>query len=405
MSDRDLSTPPRGEFSLDGELIYLNHAAVSPWPQRTVRAVSDFALENGTLGSSNYPRWIETEKRLRERLSRLIGAGTADDVALVKNTSEGLSLVAHGLTWKYGENVVTSDQEFPSNSIVWESLSRHGVETRKADLSSANTPEEALFEAVDRNTRLLSISSVQFGSGLRMDLERIGSFCRARGILFCVDAIQSLGAIQMDGAAIRADFIVADGHKWMMAPEGCALFYSTPEARERLQLQQYGWHMREALYDFETGSDNNSNCEQPGCCADIPDWTIANSARRFEPGSPNMLGIHGLEASLSLIEEVGMEQIERLVLERSQLLIDSIQRRPQLELITPTGLGRFAGIVTFSVKTGGLDSIHNRLTEKGIQCAVRSGGIRFSPHFYTPMNQLEEAMRDVDSLVGQPQTW
>jgi len=381
------------EFLLKPDLIYLNHAAVSPWPQRTVDAISAFAVENGTLGSSNYPEWVKVETKLRERLCRLIGVGTADDVALVKNTSEGLSLIAHGISWKLGDNVVTSDQEFPSNSIVWESLSRYGVTTKKVDLNSAKSPEDALFEAVDRNTRLISISSVQFGTGLRMDLDRIGTFCKKRGILFCVDAIQSLGAIQMDGTAIQADFIVADGHKWMMAPEGCALFYSSPEARERLQLHQYGWHMREILYDFDT----DSSCEQPGCCDDIPKWKIAQSARRFEPGSPNMLGVHGLEASLSMVEEIGMAQIEKLVLERSRFLVDAIQDNPKLGLITPADPARHAGIVTFSTGESSLEVTHNKLTEKGIQCAVRAGGIRFSPHFYTPMGQLEEAISGIST--------
>jgi len=197
----------------------------------------------------------------------------------------------------------------------------------------------------------------------------------------------------MDGVATQADFIVADGHKWMMAPEGCALFYSSPEARDRLQLQQYGWHMRETLYDFETTSDTLSNCEQPGCCSEIPDWTIAQSARRFEPGSPNILGVHGLEASLSMIDEIGMAQIEKMVLERSRFLIDAVQGHPKLELITPADPARHAGIVTFSVRGNSLEVIHNRLTKKGIQCAVRAGGIRFSPHFYTPMGQLEEAIK------------
>ncbi len=390
----------RDEFRLKPDLIYLNHAAVSPWPQRTVDAVSRFAVENGTLGSSNYPDWVETETRLRERLSRLIGVGTTDDIALLKNTSEGLSLIAHGLAWKSGENVVTSDQEFPSNSIVWESLSRYGVLTKKAALNSAKSPEDALFEAVDRNTRLISISSVEFGTGLRMDLERIGAFCKKRGILFCVDAIQSLGAIRMDGSAIQADFIVADGHKWMMAPEGCALFYSSPEARDRLQLQQYGWHMREVLYDFNTDSDALSNCEKPGCCSEIPDWTTAKSARRFEPGSPNMLGIHGLEASLSLIEEIGMEQIEKLVLEHSRFLVDAVQAHPKLELITPVDPARHGGIITFSIKGNSLEDMHNKLTNKGIQCAVRSGGIRFSPHFYTTAEQLEVAIKVLQKTIS-----
>lgn len=384
-----------GHFQLDPDLIYLNHAAVSPWPQRTVEAIQRFASENGELGSSHYPRWVEVESSLRERLSRLVGAGTSADIALLKNTSEGLSLIAHGLSWSPGDNVVISDQEFPSNSIVWESLSRYGVEVIEVDLDSASSPEAALQAAITPQTRLLSISAVQFGTGLRMDLERIGQFSRANKILFCVDAIQSLGALQFDGAVIQPDFIVADGHKWMMAPEGCALFYSTPAAREQLQLHQYGWHMRASHLEFEAG------CPQPGCCSDQPSWQIASSARRFEPGSPNMLGIHGLEASLALVEAVGITQIETEILQRSQFLIDAVQSHPRLNLITPDTPQRYAGIITFTMDGHDPDTIHQHLTEQGIQCAVRAGGIRLSPHFYTPMEQLEHCMQLISQVIAQ----
>lgn len=382
------------DFKLQPGLIYLNHAAVSPWPQRTVTAIQQFATENGALGSSNYPTWLEVEQRLRERLSRLLGVGTVEDIALLKNTSEALSIIAHGLQWRDGESVVTSDQEFPSNSMVWESLDRYGVSTRKVDLNSAATPEDALIAAVDSSTRLLSISSVQFSTGLKMDLERLGAFCRAQGILFCVDAIQSLGACRFDGAAIQPDFVVADGHKWMMAPEGCALFYSTPEARAALQLYQYGWHMREAPFEF----DPLSSCEQSGCCDTIKAWRVAGSARRFEPGSPNMLGIHGLEASLSLLEAVGMDTVEAELRRRMALLIEALQQHPALTLLTPSSPERHAGIVTFTLHTLDPALLFQQLTEEGIQCAQRGGGIRLSPHFYTPVAQLEQTIEKITFL-------
>ncbi len=378
------------EFQLEPGLIYLNHAAVSPWPQRTVEAIQQFAEENGRIGSSRYPQWLEVENRLRERLSRLVGIGSSEDIALLKSTSEGLSVVAHGLSWEAGENVVISNQEFPSNSVVWESLQRYGVTTRVADLEGGSTPEEALFAQVDEQTRLISISSVQYGTGLRMDLQRIGEFCQKHNILFCIDAIQSLGALKMEGAAIRPDFVVADGHKWMMAPEGCALFYSTPEARAQLQLHQYGWHMRQSAFEFDHQSFDTG-----------PGWEIAESARRFEAGSPNMLGIHGLEASLSLLEEVGMEQVEARILDHSRFLIEAIEAHPALSLITPTEESRYAGIVTFQIEGQPLESIHQQLTQQGVQCAVRAGGIRLSPHFYTEREQLEAALKAVDKTLNQ----
>ena len=239
------------EFPLKDDIIYLNHAAVSPWPKRTVDAVEQFAIENGHQGSLAYPQWLQTEQSLREQLRSLINAPSSDDIALVKNTSEALSFVANGLTWATGDNIITSNEEFPSNRIVWESLESAGVELRQADLSAANTPEDALFDLVDGKTRLITISSVQYASGLRVDLERIGRFCRDNNILFCVDAIQSIGAIPLDVQACHADFVAADGHKWMMGPEGLGVFYCAAALRDQLKLTQFGWHMVQSIGDFD----------------------------------------------------------------------------------------------------------------------------------------------------------
>ena len=239
------------EFPLTDELIYLNHAAVAPWPKRTGAAVIKFAEQNTRYGSHFYMDWLNKEAELRTQLQALLNAPSADDIALVKNTSEALSFVAYGLTWQAGDNIVSSNEEFPSNRLPWESLANQGVEFRQADLHGADTPEDALFALVDNNTRLLTISSIQFASGLRMDLERIGEFCKRRGILFCIDAIQSLGAVQFDVQAYHADFVMADGHKWMFGPEGLGVFYTTPEARDRLKLCQYGWHMMKNTHNYE----------------------------------------------------------------------------------------------------------------------------------------------------------
>jgi len=231
-------------------MIHLNHAAVAPWPAVARDAVQQFADENARLSSTHYPAWLKVEHNLRKNLATLINAPSPDDIALVKNTSEALSFVAYGLDWEVGHNIVSSDQEFPSNRIVWESLEQFGVEFRETDLNSAATPEDALFARCDQNTRMITISSIQYASGLRMDLARIGQFCREHGILFCVDAIQSIGAVQFDVQAIRADFVMADGHKWMLGPEGLGVFYCRPEVRDKLKLTQYGWHMVDPLGNY-----------------------------------------------------------------------------------------------------------------------------------------------------------
>jgi selenocysteine lyase/cysteine desulfurase len=370
-----ITEPLIDEFRLNKNLIYLNHAAVSPWPLRTARAVQEFTKENMTVGSANYSRWLKVESNLREQARKLLNAPSVNDIALTKNTSEALSIVAYGLDWKEGNNIVIYDQEFPSNRIVWESLSEKGVEIRTAYFNEADTPEDSLFTLVNDQTRLISVSSVQYSTGLRMDLKHIGEFCRMKGIIFCIDAIQSLGAIQFDVQQAMADFVMADGHKWMLGPEGLAIFYSNPESRDRLKLNQYGWHMIEEMGDF-----------------DLRDWDIAESSRRFECGSPNMLGIHALSASLSLLLEAGMAEVEKEVISRTEYLFELIKSKPELELLTLSEDERYAGIITFRSRNAGNAVMFQFLTDNNIICSVRGGGIRLSPHFYTPYEHLDRVI-------------
>jgi len=370
----------RDEFPLDADLIYLNHAAVAPWPRRTARAVQQFAEENLRRGASAYPAWLLIEQRLRERAARLLGIDSPGDIALLKNTSEALSLVAYGLGWTAGDRILISNQEFPSNRVVWESLADQGVRTSEIDISGPD-PEAALIASMDSATRLLSISSVQYASGLRLDLARLGAACRERGILFCVDAIQSLGALPFDVVASQADFVMADGHKWLLGPEGCAIFYAHPRLRERLHLLQYGWHMLAERGDY-----------------DARDWHPAPDATRFECGSPNMLGIHGLEASLGLLEEVGLAEIGQRVLANTGYLIGALERLPGIRLVTPKAADRHAGIVSFRHREINPQTLFEGLRQAGVVCALRGGALRFSPHFHTPRAQLEAAVELVDRL-------
>ncbi len=370
------------EFPLDKDLLHLNHAAVSPWPRRTIDAITRFAEQNLHRGSWDYPAWLQTESYLRQQLTQLIAAPSTDDIALVKNTSEALSFVAAGVAWQPGDNIVSSDQEFPSNRIVWQSLASQGVSLQQVDLSSAPTPEDALFARVDSRTRMIAISSVQYASGLRMDLPRIGRFCREHGILFCVDAIQSVGAICMDVSAIEADFVAADGHKWMLGPEGLGFLYVRATLRDSLKLTQFGWHMVEAIGEYER-----------------TEWQPAASARRFECGSPNMLGIHALSASLSLLHELGMERVQQQVVANSRYLMEQLMAIPGIQLLTPVSEGRYAGIVSFYVEGHESPQLYQRLHAQGVFCANRGGGIRFSPHFYTSRAVLDQALARLRLLL------
>lgn len=361
-------------FDLSPDLCYLNHAAVAPWPRRTVEAVTRFAQANGRRGAADYPAWLATEQRLRERLADLVQAPSPADIALVKNTSEGLSILSQGLDWRPGDNVVGIVQEFPSNRIPWEALQDEGVAYRTLDLYATEDPEAALEQLCDDRTRVVAVSSVQYARGLRLDLERLSATCRRLEILLFVDAIQSLGAMPFDLNRIPADAVVADGHKWMLGPEGIALLYVAPGLRPRLRLHQFGWHMIAHPGDY-----------------DRTDWTPSPTATRFECGSPNLLGIHALEASLSLLQEAGMEPVATAIEQRVGRLMD-LMDQAGFEVLTPRDPTRRAGILTFRVPGADHPALWRGLLVRGVVCALRGGGIRFSPHFYTDEATLEGAM-------------
>lgn len=364
-------------FKLDKNIVHLNHAAVAPWPLVTRDAVIAFATENAAIGSQNYDLWMQTEQLLKQKLKHLINARSTDEIAILKNTSEGLSLIAQGLAFSPGDNIVIPAEEFPSNKVVWQALQTQGIELRQVPVQDIDEPEQALINAMDENTRLLSCSSVQYARGLRLDLDPIGQACRQNETLFCVDAIQSLGAISFDAQACHADFVVADGHKWMCGPEGTALFYCRQEVQDLLQLRQYGWHMLKDAFDF---SHQHTTLQ------------IADNAQRFESGSPNMMGIAALNASLGLLLDIGIEEIQNKLIENADHLIAQLTSGSDITILSPTQKGRYAGIITFQKQHVDNVKLYQHLQDNDVICAYRGGGIRFSPHFYTEPQLIDKAI-------------
>lgn len=364
------------EFPVAGRHVYLNHAAISPWPERARQALAAYASGITEDGSLHYPEWQARDGELRERLRVLLNAGSADHVALVPNTSAGLSLVAAGLDWRDGDNVVITDSEFPSNRMVWEALAERGVTVREAACTPAASAdcEAALLGLVDDRTRVVSVSSVQFGTGLALDLARIGRELAGTPAAFCVDAIQSLGAFPLDVQAIGADFVAADGHKWMLGPEGLGVFYCAPQWLERLRLHQWGWHMAEPYGDF-----------------DARDWRPAATARRFEPGTPNTPAVHVLEASLAVLQEAGIERVAERIGARMDHLIRGLEGLADTRFISPTEPAHRAGILTaaFGDRT---DAVYQALRANNVQVLPRAGGIRFAPHFYNDFRGLDRVL-------------
>lgn len=365
-------------FELDKSIVHLNHAAVAPWPVVTRDAVIAFAQENTAIGSQRYEQWMKTEQQLKQKLALLINAKSTDEIALLKNTSEGLSLIAQGLRFKAGDNIVIPAEEFPSNKIVWQALESQGVELRCVSVhENTEHPEHALINAMDENTRLLSCSSVQFARGLQLNLNLLGEACQQNNSLFCVDAIQSLGAIPFDAQACHADFVVADGHKWMCGPEGTALFYCRKAIQDKLELRQYGWHMLNNAFDF-----SQQHSELPIC----------KNAQRFESGSSNMMGIAALNASLGLLLEIGIDNIQSAVINKIAYLHEQLASITDVKILSPTKKGQYAGIVTFIKQSIDNTKLYQHLQDNNVLCAFRGDGIRFSPHFYTAQKDIDKAL-------------
>jgi len=370
------------EFPVLGDGLYFNHAAIAPWPRCAAEAVQAFAAENQTRGPLAYPAWIRRESELRQRLAQLTGAAGAEDIALLKNTTEGISLVAWGLDWRQGDNVVLPRDEFASNRLPWLAQRRRGVEAREVDIRAAGDAEGALLDALDDRSRLLTVSAVQWSDGFRLDLQRLGAACHQRGVLFFVDAIQQLGALPLDVRACHIDYLAADAHKWLLGPEGIAVFYSSPAARPLLELQQQGWHMFDDSWYFHRD-----------------DWTPAAGARRFEAGSPNSLGQAALHASVGLLLEQGMEWVGQRLLDNSERLVSGLQARDGVRLLSRIEPARRSGIVNFAADALPAQELRKRLLEHNVSCALRGEGLRLSPHFYQGEAEMEAFFQILDEIL------
>ena len=358
-------------FPVARNVIYFNHAAVGPLSARAYEAMEGHARDQREHGALHWRDWYAEIDRLRESAARLVGA-TPREVAILKNTSEGLSFVAQGLRWREGDNLVTTALEFPSNWTPWKHLEPRRVEVRVAALPTAADIEPLL----DDRTRLVTVSSVAFHNGVVAELEAIGELCERRGVRFCVDAIQSVGVLPMDVRAAKIDFLAADGHKWMCGPEGAALFFVAEERREELDVVEMGWTNIDRHHKFL------------GCGTELlPD------ARRFEAGSLNTNGIYGLRAAIDLLLEIGIEEVSRRALAVAVALAEGLQslgcRVATLPVRSP-----IVGATPPSVEKS-LLWWHRRLEEHGIVCAPREGLLRFSPHFY---NSEDEAARVVEVM-------
>ena len=367
-------------FPVTKNYIYLNHAGVSPLSTHTQSAMKVFLKEATENGYANSQMWAETIESCRQYAAKLINADP-DEIAFVKNTTQGIILTANGINWKAGDNVITTNVEFPSNIYPWWNLKRYGVETRLVQEVNKRISVEDIVAKIDSRTRIITISHVEFASGYRNDIATIGKICQDRGILFFVDAIQTLGAFEVDVKKQHIDFLSADGHKWLLGPEGAAIYYCSKNKLNQLTNTNIGWG---SVVDELLFSDYN--------------LTQKPTAGRFEEGSYNTVGIFGLKAAIALLLEIGIRNIEHRILDLTQYLIKSL-RNQGYDILSPVeNESERSGIVIFrSNKLSPLE-LFELLYESDVSCAARGGGIRLAPHFYNSKSEID-AVADILSSV------
>ncbi len=363
---------------------FFNHAGVSPLPHAAAEAMRAYTVQAESAAYLAAGWYLDIEK-LRQESAALLNCDR-DEIAFVKNTSEGISIVANGIDWQWGDRIVTTNVEYPANIYPWMEVARsHGVklvmvEEQPGHEDTRHVPvEKILAAAAEPRTRLVTLSHVEFASGQRHDLARIGQFCAERNILFCVDAIQSLGVIPLNVADMYIDFLSADGHKWLLGPEGAGIFFCRRGLIERTRPLMVGWMNVVDSQNFGKY-----------------DFTLRPDACRFECGSHNVPGLMALRGSLQLIQSVGIPAISARIKTLTDQLIAGLKKKGY-RIISPRLGEQWSGIVSFASPTLNHEQIFQDLRAKHIEIALRVGRLRCSPHFYNTESQIQ---RLIEALPG-----
>lgn len=353
---------------------YFDHAAVAPLPEPSRRAMVDLVTDQAENGDVNWPEWRKNVEHVRRLGAGSIGADE-DEVAVIRNTTEGIGLVAEGFPWREGDNVVVPGSEFPSNLYPWKHLASRGVEVRVVAAPDERLEPASVDAACDSRTRIVSVSWVGYATGWRNDPATFAEIAHRRGAYFFLDAIQGCGVLPLDVKAAGVDFLAADGHKWMLGPEGAGLFYVRKELLNVLRPMLVGWNSVETAGDYTNQA-----------------MRLKQSAGRYEGGSYNTAGIAGLAESLALLTALGTERIEARLKEVTGRLCEAL-RSVGAEVASDRAADRWSGIVAFTLPGHSTSEVRKHLLGRGVVVRERAGRLRASPHAY---NNEE----DIDRLAG-----
>ncbi|HEY0797656.1 MAG TPA: aminotransferase class V-fold PLP-dependent enzyme [Candidatus Baltobacteraceae bacterium] len=378
------STAPldRAEFALDPGLIYLNHAASGVLPVRTRDALLEGVRRHAASGVLAMAALEAEIPATRESVARLIGA-TAADIAFIRNTSDGANILARGLDWRAGDEIIISDNEFGANAYPWLALREYGVIIRLIATTHERMTPEVLAREINARTRVVAVSWVSFSDGYRHDLAALAAIAHAHGALFFVDAIQAMGAFPIDVRALGIDALFSGGHKWLLALTGLGFLYVEPTLRDALAVRWPGWRSVANIWDFLA-------YEQP----------LAPTAERYENGGQSLLGILALRNSINVLLQAGVAQIARHIIALTDHLVAGL-RDTGAEIDSLRGANISSGIVTFHLPDRDPVELGRRLQrEAKIVTTYRPSGIRISPHGYNTMEEIDAVIAALRAAVA-----
>lgn len=372
----------RRQMPIADHLAYLDHAATAPLSGPANAALQAWSQQAAEWGDTRWPEWEKRAQQVRQTAAQLIGAAS-DELALVPNTTAGINLVAEGLPWRAGDNVVTLANEFPSNQYPWLNLADRGVETRRVPVDDGRVDLQRIAAACDCRTRIISSSWIGYASGWRMDLEDLVALAHARGALVFLDAIQGVGVFPIHVQRLGIDFLAADGHKWLLGPEGAGIFYVRREHLALLRPLSVGWNSVVGAHDFSRIELN-----------------LRPDAARYEGGSRNMPGLAALGASLELLAGAGLSADRSPLADRVLELTD--EAAAGLEAIGAVVKScrepaRRSGILAFELPGRDAVEVRRRCLQAGVVLSVRGGNLRISPHAYNnsdDLGRLFEVLRE-----------
>lgn len=371
----------RSQMPITRRYAYFDHASVSPLPAGTHQAIrrwNDEALESAVAVWSTWSGQVEAT---RSAAARLINAQPTE-VTLINSTTHGITLVAEGYPWQPGDNVVLPAQEFPSNQYPWLNLASRGVEARRVPTHHEQLSLDDIAAHCDARTRLIAVSWVGYGTGWRNELAQLAELAHQRGALLFVDGIQGLGVLDLDVQQIPIDFLAADGHKWMLGPEGAGLLFVRREHLERLRPLGVGWSSVRHSGDFQRIA-----------------LELKSSASRYEGGSLNMVGLIGFGASLELLLQHGGSQREERMLAVTDAVCEQLVEAGA-QLVSNRDERHKSGIVAFDLPGCEPAQVKRHCLEQGVLLNARMGHVRVSPHLYTSQDDINRLLAGIRSLAS-----